>query len=533
MKFQLRPTVTHTRQNRSRLHNNLPLPFLGRGAYGSVDVVQQCYTGQVFARKRSRITSFHREVEITKRLKHPHIIQFVAAYTQNSSLNLIISPVAESTLRDYLDCPGGQEGSESRIHRWVGCLSSALSYIHASRIRHADIKPQNILLRDSEVFISDFGISRLVSEPDSTSSSNSPMTPLYAAIEIAEHLPHGRSADVFSLGCVFAEMLTAAQGKIIMDFHDYLGISTTSDNSGKPAAYYRKHDRLMSWILQLRQRASASAQRLWDICALMLQDTAKLRPSSSSLVTQVREVLQKDLNIVPECISSPLASEVCRSLVSCHLTSFRGEVDDACSSSKIVPFPDSRLLKSKYPHECQPLFISTPSEPLQKCVLDCKPGELGPSEKVSKLPSSPSPLDSLSGHKRSYLQNPCALPDIWTCCNCGDANFIPTADGHCPLCGHKMCMSCGPSGSYTLKASASSVAPPASDSTPIQEIPSWDSTHHLFITTIISQNSLKIWLTITGCVTVIIASGPVLVLEGQVTGHSYHGSTNTSSKIQV
>ena len=473
MKLQLRPTVTHARQNRSRL-SNLPLPFLGRGAYGSVDVVQQCYTGQVFARKRSRITSFHREVEITKRLKHPHIIQFVAAYTQNSSLNLIISPVAESTLRDYLDFPGGQEESESQIHRWVGCLSSALSYIHASRIRHADIKPQNILLRDSEVFISDFGISRLVSEPDSTSSSNSPMTPLYAAMEIAEHLPHGRNADVFSLGCVFAEMLTAAQGKIIMDFHDYLGISTTSDNVCKPAAYYKKHDRLMSWILQLRQRASASAQRLWDICALMLQDTAKLRPSSSSLVTQVREVLRKNLNIVPECMSSPLASEVCRSLISCHLTSLKEKVDDTCSSSQIVSFPDAQLLESKYPHECQPLSISTPSEPLQKRVLDCTPCELGPLEKFSKLPSSPS------------------------------------------------------SGSRTLKACASSVTPPASDSTLIQKIPSWYG-----ITTMISQNSLKICLAVIERGTVITAFGPVLVLEGQVTGNSYHGNINTSSKIQV
>ena len=470
MKLQLRPTVTHTRQNRSRLHNNLPLPFLGRGAYGSVDVVQQCYTGQVFARKRSRITSFHREVEITKRLKHPHIIQFVAAYTQNSSLNLIISPVAESTLRDYLDFPGGQEESKSRIHRWVGCLSSALSYIHASRIRHADIKPQNILLRDWEVLISDFGISRLVSEPDSTSSSNSPMTPLYAAMEIAEHLPHGRNADVFSLGCVFAEMLTAAQGKIIMDFHDYLGISTTSDNFCKPAAYYKKHDRLMSWILQLRQRASTSAQRLWDICALMLQDTAKLRLSSSSLVTQVREVLRRDLNIVPECMSSPLASEVCRSLISCHLTPLKEKVNDI-SSSKVVSFPDARLLET---HECQPLSISTPSEPLQKCVLDCTPCELGPLERFSKLPSSPS------------------------------------------------------SGSCTLKASASSVTPPASYSTLIQEIPSWYG-----ITTMVSQNSLKICLTVIGRGTVITTSGPVSVLEGQVTGNSYHGSTNTSSKIQV
>ncbi|OCK78055.1 kinase-like protein, partial [Lepidopterella palustris CBS 459.81] len=151
--------------------------------------------------------SFHQEVEIMKRMSHPHIVRFVAAYEQNSSLSLVMSPVAQSTLKHYLDIPNGQSRNQSRIHKWTGCLSSALSYIHGSRIRHADIKPQNILLREEDVYISDFGISRVVSEPDSDSESISPMTPLYAALEIAERHLHGRKADVFSLGCVFVEML--------------------------------------------------------------------------------------------------------------------------------------------------------------------------------------------------------------------------------------------------------------------------------------------------------------------------------------
>ncbi|KAF2117605.1 kinase-like domain-containing protein, partial [Lophiotrema nucula] len=87
-------------------------------------------------------------------------------------------------------------------------LSSALAYIHSQRIRHADVKPANILLRGQDLFISDFGISRLVSEPDSTSSSNCPSTPLYSPLEISEQRVHGRKADVFSLGCVVLELLS-------------------------------------------------------------------------------------------------------------------------------------------------------------------------------------------------------------------------------------------------------------------------------------------------------------------------------------
>ena len=168
-------------------------------------------------------------------------------------------------------------------------------------------------------------------------------------------------------------------------------------------------------------------------------------------------------------MSSPLASEMCRSLISCHLTSLKEKVDDTCSSSQIVSFPDAQLLESKYPHECQPLSISTPSEPLQKRVLDCTPCELGPLEKFSKLPSSPS-------------------------------------SGSCTL---KVSMEFGDVLCVEVKAAG------LMNSFPCLII--WGICDYA------DSHKNKKWQ----------AYAPVLVLEGQVTGNSHHGSINTSSKIQV
>ncbi|KAF2202467.1 kinase-like protein, partial [Delitschia confertaspora ATCC 74209] len=161
-------------------------------------------------KRTSHISSFQKEVEILKMVDHPHIIKYITAYHQNASLNLIMSPVAQSTVKEYLASSGPIRNDFSRIQKWICCLSSALSHIHSRKIRHADIKPSNILIRDEDIFISDFGISRIVSEPDSTSSSISPSTPFYAAIEIATRQRHGRKADVFSFGCVVVELLTVA-----------------------------------------------------------------------------------------------------------------------------------------------------------------------------------------------------------------------------------------------------------------------------------------------------------------------------------
>lgn len=280
------------RQPLSSASGTPKLTYLGHGAHGSVDTVQEYHTGKVYARKRSTTRAFPREIAIMKKMNHPHIVKYVAAYLQNASLNLIMSPVAQSTLREHLTRSGRTEKDAERIHTWFGCLTSALSYIHSQRIRHADIKPQNILVRDSDVFISDFGISRVVSEPDSTSSSISPSTPFYAPMEIAERLQHGRKSDVFSLGCVVVELLTVSEGKTVAELHDYLGLSKTKKGSRDVPAYWKVQEKLLGWIAIMKTSASRSAQRLWNICERMVENQPDLRPLSSELSSMVRLALQ-------------------------------------------------------------------------------------------------------------------------------------------------------------------------------------------------------------------------------------------------
>ena len=272
-------------------HQPPSLTLLGHGAHGFVDTVQQYVTGKVYARKRSNTASFPMEVETLKKMNHPHIVKYISAYIQNASLNLIMSPVAQSTLKERLAISANIQDDGIRLRKWIGCLSSALAYIHTKRIRHADIKPYNILVRDSDVFITDFGISRVVSETDSTSSSVSPSTPFYAAKEIAERLRHGRKADVFSLGCVFLEILTVAQGRSVADLHKHLGLSTKKRSRSRPA-YWRVHDKVLSWIKAMKSCASAPVQTLWDVCEQMLRNQPDERPSSSQLLDIVRRVLE-------------------------------------------------------------------------------------------------------------------------------------------------------------------------------------------------------------------------------------------------
>ncbi|KAF2269233.1 hypothetical protein CC78DRAFT_612685 [Lojkania enalia] len=291
------PFFQHSSLSRSGLSSYRQrsfLPFLGNGSHGSVDTVQEYESGRVFARKRSGHKTFPREVEIMKNLHHPHVVQFVAAYTQDSLLNLIMSPVAEFTLGELLTRSNTIASDIDRTFAWIGCLSSALAYIHSRRIRHADIKPHNILVRGHNVFISDFGISRLVSEPDSTSSSNSPSTPLYAPLEISEHLPHGRKADIFSLGCVVLEVLSLAQGKSLRDLHNHLGfIKRKTHLPGNSLAYYKVNGKLMSWISMMQRNSNESTRRIWGICQRMLQDRIDLRPSAKLLLEEIREALEE------------------------------------------------------------------------------------------------------------------------------------------------------------------------------------------------------------------------------------------------
>jgi serine/threonine protein kinase len=108
---------------------------------------------------------------------------------------------------------------EKQVHAYLnsilGCITEALMYIHAQRIRHQDLKPRNILLAPGQVYLADFGISRdLKDSMHSVTDSYVGFSRGYAAPEVeAKGMHHPASADVYSLGAVFLNVATVVYGE--------------------------------------------------------------------------------------------------------------------------------------------------------------------------------------------------------------------------------------------------------------------------------------------------------------------------------
>lgn len=197
-----------------------------------------------------------KEVEHLQRLKNTHIVQVVGSYIFGKNLSILLYPVAEYNLKDFLEelleskRDDKFKAMENSIRGFFGCLSSTISFIHAARTKHLDIKPMNILVRDMgttgirtrpgfpvllrhKIIIADFGIARSYEseEETETETAMSSFTRMYSAPEVVDRARRGLSADIFSLGCVFAEVL-AVLANITNDY--YFRTQWTDDLQPKP-----------------------------------------------------------------------------------------------------------------------------------------------------------------------------------------------------------------------------------------------------------------------------------------------------------
>lgn len=208
---------------------------LGKGSYGVVEEVEEQSTGSRYARKRIFFNrgwsreevekKVENEVWIMRNLRHQNIVTLAAFFKESNSFSILIHPVADYHLRQYFDICVENDYHESytrHINPWFGCLLDALAFTHKNNIRHRDIKPTNILIKEKAVFLCDFGLAKDFTGQDS-SASRGPRpegTLEYRAPEVVSDHPRGRLADVFSLGCVFSEMLTTSNNRSPKEYRE-------------------------------------------------------------------------------------------------------------------------------------------------------------------------------------------------------------------------------------------------------------------------------------------------------------------------
>ncbi|KAF2179351.1 kinase-like protein [Zopfia rhizophila CBS 207.26] len=149
------------------------------------------------------------QIDIIPCLRHPHIVKVHCSYVTPTFWAIVLSPVADGDLGAVLEEWGHKElwvEAKNRIIPWISYLSSALAYMHSKRIKYKDIKLSNILYRDTNIFITDFGLSAHFGSDCSSTSDRPGGSHLYAAPEFKVDGRRGCSADVFSMGYVFLEM---------------------------------------------------------------------------------------------------------------------------------------------------------------------------------------------------------------------------------------------------------------------------------------------------------------------------------------
>jgi len=155
---------------------------------------------------------FHREIVVTARLDHPHIVPLLDSGDADGLLYYVMPYVDGESLRDRLRRERQLPVTDAlAILREV---ADALEYAHTLGVIHRDIKPENILLGGGHARLGDFGIARVVSAVNASSREALTVTgvtlgtTVYMSPEQAAGEPEiDRRTDIYSLAAVAYEML--------------------------------------------------------------------------------------------------------------------------------------------------------------------------------------------------------------------------------------------------------------------------------------------------------------------------------------
>ena len=203
--------------------------LLGRGGMGEVYAAEDTRLGRrvaikllpaAFGGDEDRLRRFMLEARAASALNHPSILTIHDIDDVDGTPLLVSELVDGVTLRERLRT-GVLSLSDSLDI--AGQIASALAAAHNAGIVHRDVKPENIMLReDGLAKLLDFGLAKLALDADSPGSSADTQTALahttpgvvmgttrYLSPEQARGLPVDGRSDIFSLGAVLYEMVTA------------------------------------------------------------------------------------------------------------------------------------------------------------------------------------------------------------------------------------------------------------------------------------------------------------------------------------
>lgn len=148
--------------------------------------------------------SFVDEVYALEELRHPNIVCLLGKHVADSQLYMVLEYAATDLhrwIKNHITTTPAQ------IKAQFEQILTGVAFIHKKGFVHRDLKPANILvMEDGTIKIADFGCATVVPD-DGVPHTQEVVTRWYRSPELIVEFPtYGQSIDVWSLGCIYAEM---------------------------------------------------------------------------------------------------------------------------------------------------------------------------------------------------------------------------------------------------------------------------------------------------------------------------------------
>jgi len=220
-----------------KLYNNkyIKVSKIGGGSFGAVYLVKDKETEKLYAMKKYYLDNLgkggaKKQYEILSKFNHENIHKVIDMFISQNKNQYLITPYFKNNLYDYVS----KKLPEKVIKQIIYQILCGVNYLHSLKYLHRDIKPDNILLSsEGKIILTDFDLCRQESKGKDDPMTRTAVTLYYRAPEIFfGDSYYGNKIDIWSIGCVFAELVI---GKPIFKANNELGtLSNIIENIGCP-----------------------------------------------------------------------------------------------------------------------------------------------------------------------------------------------------------------------------------------------------------------------------------------------------------
>lgn len=229
--------------------------YLGERSKGDFDHRAAIKVVRGVKRSAKLAERLRRERQTLANLQHPGIAQlFDGGETADGEPYFVMEYVEGASLKGYLKAATPTCDDRVKLCRDI-CI--AVQYAHQKLIIHRDLSSNNILVTDEgQAKLIDFGISRSLSDEETSNAPNYTMTIDYAAPERLNGEAATTLSDIFSLGVILRELMAVAPEVVDADLSAIYEKAAHTD----PAQRYQSASALIADLDRYRQGEPVTAR---------------------------------------------------------------------------------------------------------------------------------------------------------------------------------------------------------------------------------------------------------------------------------